>query len=48
MKKKGRRALSNMQEAKRKEKTGVKGFEPLNIGIKIRRLATWLYSKLIK
>ena len=25
--------------------TGVKGFEPLNVGIKNRCLATWLYSK---
>jgi hypothetical protein len=28
-----------------KKKLGVKGFEPLNVGIKNRCLSTWLYSK---
>ena len=29
----------------KKVKFGVKGFEPLNVGIKNRCLSTWLYSK---
>ena len=31
-----------------KQAPGVKGFEPLNVGTKNRRLTTWLYSTFIK